>query len=441
MRPVVPSRGRAPGPRYRVSRRTAFLAAALSVVAILLATLWPLPNQAYRASLLPVTCLVCGDQGMQDVIQNVLMLLPLGLFLGLAGVRPGRAALAGFVLSFLVESLQYTVVAGRDASLSDVITNTAGAALGAALAPHLPSLMRPGRRVAARLALAAGLVWAGAWAFGAWSLEGNSGAGHWRGRFPNDLPDAPALSGDAVRASISGAPLGLAPARLPVEVEEGFARDSFTLRVEVRPGPPIAWRENVVTIIDFRGDGSDAYNSLVMVLNRVQRRALLSFRINAARVRLRTPSFNLGPAFDVPPGRDVKLEVSRARGMLRAAVDRDGRAFATEYRIGPELLWAVMAPRTPQPGLEWMIEAFLWPAALLLAGGYWTGRSGSRGVALLAVFLVALGQAATPRLFSVAEQSPLGWAMLFGGLVLGALVGRRSLGTHDPQPTASSLNS
>ena len=48
------------------------------VVAILLATLWPLPEQAYRASLSPVACLVCGDQGMQDVIQNVLMLLPLG---------------------------------------------------------------------------------------------------------------------------------------------------------------------------------------------------------------------------------------------------------------------------------------------------------------------------------------------------------------------------
>jgi hypothetical protein len=191
----------------------------------------------------------------------------------------------------------------------------------------------------------------------------------------------------------------------------------------VRPGPPIAWRENVVTIIDFRDDASDANNSLVMMLNRVRHRALLSFRINAARARLRTPSFNLGPAFDVPSGREVTLEVSRARGMLRAAAVRNGQPLATEYRIGPELLWAVMAPRTPRPGLEWIVEAFLWPAALLLVAGYWTGRSGSRGIALLAVFLAVLVQAATPRLFAVAEQSPLGWTMLLGGLLIGAAIG------------------
>ena len=142
-----------------------------------------------------------------------------------------------------------------------------------------------------------------AWLFGAWALEGNIGAGNWRGRFPGDLPDAPALNGEAVRASIGDAPIALVPVTLPAEVEQGFARDSFTLRVEVRPGPPIAWRENVVTIIDFRDNGGDANNSLVMTLNRVRTRALLTFRINAARVRLRTPSFNLGPAFDVPPGR------------------------------------------------------------------------------------------------------------------------------------------
>ncbi|MBP2648009.1 MAG: VanZ family protein [Gemmatimonadetes bacterium] len=409
------------------------------VVAILLATLWPLPEQAYRASLSPVACLVCGDQGVQDVIQNIIMLLPLGLALGLAGVRPGWAALGAFGLAVLVESLQYTVVTGRDASLSDVITNTAGAALGAALAPHSPTLMRPGRRAAARLALAAVLVWAGAWAFGAWALEGNPGAGHWRGRFPGDLPDAPALSGDAVQASIGGTPLGLAPVSLPLEVEQGFARDSFTLRVVVRPGPPIAWRENVVTIIDFRDDGGDANNSLVMMLNRVRHRALLSFRINAARARLRTPSFNLGPAFDVPSGREVTLEVSRARGILRAAAARDGQALATDYRIGPELLWAVMAPRTPQPGLLWRIEAFLWAAVLLAVIAYWAARSRDTGVLVAVSSLAILAQLITPRLFAVAEQSLLGWAILLGGLTLGALVGRRSfpaddsrVTTHDP---------
>ena len=206
------SRGRAAGPWRRVIRRTALQAAAGLIVVILLLTLWPLPGQAYRASLSPIYCLVCGDQGMQDVIQNVIMLLPLGLLLGLAGFRPGRAALVAFGLALMIETLQYFVVPGRDAALSDVVTNTTGAWLGALLAPRLPLLLRPGPRPATRLALAAVVGWAAAWVFGAWASSSNTGAGNWRGRAPNDLPDARAFSGAVEEVAINGTRLLLAPA-------------------------------------------------------------------------------------------------------------------------------------------------------------------------------------------------------------------------------------
>ena len=421
----MPSRGRAPAPRCRVSRRSALLAAALTVTAILLLTLWPLPEQAYQASLSPVSCLVCGDQGMQDVFQNVLLFVPLGFFLGLAGLRPGRAALAGLALSAIVETLQYLVVAGRDAAVSDVITNTAGSALGAALAPHFSTLLRPGRRTAAGLGILTTLVWSGLWLFGGWALEGDIGAGQWRGRFPGDLPDAPALSGTAVQANISGAPLGLAPASLPLEVEQRFGRDSFDLHVAIQPGPPIAWRENVVTIIDVTPVRHEGNNRLVLTLNRVGTRALLSYRINAARVRLRTPSFSFGHAFDVPVGHTATLDVSRSRGNLRGTADRDGNRLITDYRIAPELLWAVLAPRTPEPGVRWRIEPFLWAAGVLAVAGYWSGRSRSHVVLMFVFFWVVLVQVVTPRLFAVAEQSPLGWSMLLAGLILGTVAGRR----------------
>ena len=422
----MPSRGCAPGPCRRVSRRTALLAAALTVIAILLLTLWPLPEQAYQASLSPVSCLVCGDQGMQDVLQNVLLLVPLGFFLGLAGARPSRAALAGLTLSLIVETLQYFLVSGRDAAVSDIITNTAGSALGAGLAPHSASLLWPGRRAAAGLGFLTTLVWSGLWLFGGWALEGDIGAGQWRGRFPGDLPDAPALSGVAVQANINGAPLGLAPATLPLEVEQRFGRDSFELRVVIQPGPPVAWRENVVTIIDVTPSRHEGNNRLVMTLNRVGALALLSYRINAARVRLRTPSFNFGPAFDVPVGRTATLDISRSRGNLRGTADRDGNRLITDYRIAPELLWAVLAPRTPQPGDRWRLEPFLWAAGMLAAAGYWSGRSRSRAVIMFAFLWVVLVQVVTPRLFAVAEQSPLGWTMFLTALILGAVAGRLS---------------
>ena len=420
----MPSRGPAPGPRLPVSRRSALLSVAGAVMVILLLTLWPLPEQSYQASLSPVSCLVCGDQGTQDVIQNVLMLFPVGLFLGLAGVGPGRAALLGFLLSLTVETLQYYVVTGRDAAISDVITNTTGAALGAAFAPWLGSVLRPGRALAGRLAIGTVLLFAAVWAFGAWALEGSTGAGNWRGRFPGDLPDAPALSGEAVRASINDAPLVLEPSPLPLSVEQAFARDSFTLRVEVKPGAPIAWRENVVTIIDVRD--LRASNRLVMTLNRVRPRALLTFRINAARARLRTPSFDLGRVFDVAPGTTVSLAVTRWRGALHAVADRGGQAMTTDYRIGPELLWSVLGPRTPRPGITWVVETFLWGSVVLLVAGYWSGRSGSRASLLCVGCIAVAAQVAVPRFFNVANQSLLGWAMLLSGLVIGMFAGARA---------------
>jgi hypothetical protein len=395
------------------------------VVTILLLTLWPLPEQAYRASLSPVTCLVCGDQGLQDVFQNILMLLPLGVFLGLAGIGPARAGLVGFALSFLVEALQYTVVTGRDASLSDVVTNTAGTVLGAMLAPHLPVLLRPSRPAAARLAIAMVLLWSAAWMFGAWALEGHIGAGNWRGRFPGDMPDAPALSGTAVQATVDGAALGAVPVSLPPEVEQRFARDTFDLRVVIEPAAPVAPRENVVTLIDVAPDNR-GNNSLVLMLNRVGPRALLSYRINASSVRLRTPSFSFGPAFGVPEGHRATLQVGRARGILRGVADRDGQPLNTEYRIAPELLWSVLVPRTPHPGAEWRVEPFLWAAALLAIAGYWAGKSRSRGAFLITFAWVIAVQAVTPRFFPVAEQSLLGWAMLLGGIMLGVLAGRQT---------------
>ena len=45
-------------------RLALFFALGLGVL-ILCLTLWPLPEFTYRASLSPVYCLVCGDQGLQ----------------------------------------------------------------------------------------------------------------------------------------------------------------------------------------------------------------------------------------------------------------------------------------------------------------------------------------------------------------------------------------
>lgn len=407
------------------SARAARWAATGCALLVMLLTLWPLPEQAYQASRMPVTCLVCGDQGMQDVLQNILMLLPLGVALGLAGVRPSRAALLGFALSLFVEGMQFSVITGRDASLSDLLTNTTGAWLGAHLAPHLAVLLWPGPRPARRLAFLAALLWSVLWGFGAWAIGTDIGNGAWRGRFPGDLPDAPALTGEALAATVNGAPLGVVPRALPSTVEGAFARGRLDIEGTVTVGPSSAWRENIITIIDIDPARTVGNNQLVVVLNRVGKRALLSWRIKAADVLLRTPSFNLGHMFDVPAGGRVEFSIHREPGVLRAQGSGAGAAVSTTYRLGPELLYSILAPRSPRPGLAWAVESLLWATGLLVVTGYWAGRAGT-AVPGIVLAIVMAAQVVVPWIFPVARQSPLGWAMLLGGCCLGIACGRRS---------------
>jgi uncharacterized membrane protein YhaH (DUF805 family) len=78
-----------------------------------------------------------GDHGsLWQVIGNVLLLCPLGALLPLRMRRLRallRIALAALIVSVLVEGTQYLIHTGRVTSTDDVLLNTTGATLGAAL--------------------------------------------------------------------------------------------------------------------------------------------------------------------------------------------------------------------------------------------------------------------------------------------------------------------
>lgn len=67
-----------------------------------------------------------------EVLLNVAVFVPLGLYFGMLGVRAWKAILIGFAASLLLEALQYVFAIGA-ADVTDLITNTAGTALGACL--------------------------------------------------------------------------------------------------------------------------------------------------------------------------------------------------------------------------------------------------------------------------------------------------------------------
>ena len=132
-------------------RRLGALLAVGGAAAILAATLSPNPQQATASAATPLLCLLCGEGGGTDVFLNLLLFAPMAAGLRLAG-WPWRRVVAGSaLLSLGVEYLQFAVVPGRDSSLSDLLTNTSGAALAAAIAPYLPGVVAPGPALARRL--------------------------------------------------------------------------------------------------------------------------------------------------------------------------------------------------------------------------------------------------------------------------------------------------
>ncbi len=410
--------------RREGQRLALFFALGLAVL-ILLLTLWPLPEFAYRASLSPVSCLVCGDQGLQDVIQNLLMFLPLGVALRCAGLRPPRALLLGFGLSLFVETMQYFVIPGRDASLSDLVTNSMGAWLGATITPLIPMAFRPSPRQGAAFGVAAAVSWALLWIFGAWAVGDDAGRANLRGRFPNEMEDAPALNGDAVEASFNGVALTSGVTQITPEAIAAYQRDEFVIDATIRPGLPVAWRENILTIIDSRPADPTFNSGVVVMLNRVTKWPLVNFRINASRLRLRTPSFRMAPLFDVPPGTEVRFRIERDGGLL-SGVREGADSTLRVYRLAPELLYSIVAPRSPSTSLRWKLESFLWAAIMLGLAGWWSARSGSMVVPLLTLLLAVVVQLAVPRVFPVAPQSLLGWGMMMGGWGIGTALGVRT---------------
>ena len=108
--------------------------------------------------------LTSGDAALAELLANIILFIPLGISLTLAGVRPFGVVAIGALLSFCVEFWQQWIP-GRDPSVGDVVCNTIGTALGVLLVVAAATwLWAPPRRSVwqARLtALIAVLVWYG----------------------------------------------------------------------------------------------------------------------------------------------------------------------------------------------------------------------------------------------------------------------------------------
>jgi hypothetical protein len=147
-----------------LKRRSAI---ALALLPILIATLRPAGGALPSGWTL---ALVEGDAGIAELLQNIILFIPLGLALALSNSRTLRNIAAGALLSLAVEFAQQWLP-GRDPSVGDLVFNTLGTAVGVLLVRTARRWLWPAPSRAAWLSLASAALAATVWLGTGWLLR------------------------------------------------------------------------------------------------------------------------------------------------------------------------------------------------------------------------------------------------------------------------------
>jgi hypothetical protein len=409
-------------------------AAALWWILILVATLTPLPGQAPRSALTPPLCLVCGETGTVDVILNVALFLPLGLLLRLLGWRRALVVGCGVITTVVVETAQLLVIPGRDASPSDVITNSAGTVIGMALAENGPSLVAPTAAAALRLAIAAvglpALVLAGT----AWLLVPAPPASLWYGQHAPDLGMYEQFRGTILGATLGGHGMPVGPLRSSPELRQAFLADGPSLAALFVAGPKPPGPAPIVSVFDEQ-------RRKVILLGQGGRWLYFETRMRSDDLRFRTLSFTV-PSMPVPVVGDTLRMLGRVQaGRVHVTVTGPMGTVVDRYSLSPGLGWALVSPMPRPVGRDAPVLSMLWVAMLWVPFGYYTRASVGRqvgdggterrrdgGVAPAAVLAAAAATAAgigllvAPMMSEMPIPGPAEWLGLAAGILFGAIL-------------------
>ncbi len=288
------------GTNRRMNRkRFGALIVGIALAGVLLATLVPGGSHGTNA----FGCVFCGEHALADLLANVVLFAPVGIGIALLGAGLGRAVLAGLVLSTSVEFIQ-VVLPGRDASLGDVIANSTGAWLGAALMLAAPLWLGARREVAHGLVLAWAALLGGLFWMTGWLLAPSLPATVYYAQWTPNLGHLDWYRGRVIGATVDGREVRHGRIRQGPEVRLALLQGR-PVAVEVVAGPSTARLGSIFSINDQR------QREIVLVgpdredlVFRYRARAS-DFRLDQPDVRLRS---TMGP---VSSGDSLSITVER----------------------------------------------------------------------------------------------------------------------------------
>ncbi|MGH7584793.1 MAG: VanZ family protein [Gemmatimonadales bacterium] len=396
-------------------QRKAGLAVALLGAAFVGAlTLGPLPGREALVRATPLWCLVCGELGGVDVLLNVLLFAPLGIGLGLLGVRPGRAFLLAAALSLSVELLQLKVVAGRDASLSDLLTNSAGVLLGHRLGHSWRGWVLPDPSTARRLVAAWAVTWLALGMGTAAALRPVPTHDRWYGQWAPELGHLEKFEGRVCAVRLGD--IALPSWRLTDSVDwaQRLVSDTVRLRADANLGPATPGLAPIASIFD-------EHQREIMLLGQWGSDAVIRVRMTPSLLRLRPWAMRLPGGLAQPPGTPVSIEAGIEDRAYVIRVHSEGATRARVLPFSPQWTWAALLPVDYAFGRETGVVTALWLAAMLSPLGWWAGRARGRIPVLAGVVLVA-GIAGIRMLFGLSPAPPAEWIGALGGLGVGLLL-------------------
>lgn len=388
-----------------MQRRWGQLLVCGALAVVLTATLIPLPSQTRAAETTKLWCLVCGEYGGVDALNNILLFIPLAIGLRVVGVPERTVVIAGAALSLGIELLQLTVIPGRDASLSDLLTNTLGSWVGAFAGTHWRSLLTPTKTGAARLAVVGGVIWLILQAGTGFLLRPWAPAGPLWSEWNPAPPWRKPFNGKVEFASVSGVvvPPGLvgSGSKLSRRLNDGHVG----LELEIKPGAPEPSWSSIFQLVD-------GARGTVLLVEAFGTSLVFQPPGRAQVLRLRRPRLLIEDALPTS-GSPLRLVAGERDDTLWGQIGQPASRRAL-YTLSPSQGWMLVAPFPYAYGREAELVTAVWLAVLLGPIAYWWKRASSGVVSVFGLgLLLSGGLGLVPLLLS---YPPVDWSEWLGAL-------------------------